>query len=99
MDSKYITTKESQMVQDFMMERLSTLSIPATLLFNKMDVTGTDELTSLNQIGEKIKSLYPHIRNELYISALEEDGIEDVKVIKGGENEPHLNSFFLSSHT
>ncbi|SAL99930.1 hypothetical protein [Absidia glauca] len=81
MDSKYITTKESQMVQDFMMERLSTLSIPATLLFNKMDVTGTDELASLQQIGDKIKSLYPHIRNELYISALEEDGIEDVKKI------------------
>jgi translation elongation factor EF-G len=91
------------MVQDFMMERLSTLSIPATLLFNKMDVTGTDELASLQQIGDKIKSLYPHIRNELYISALEEDGIEDVKVTSNQGNHStkgqtlSSSSIFLSS--
>ncbi|KAI8334758.1 P-loop containing nucleoside triphosphate hydrolase protein [Chlamydoabsidia padenii] len=81
MDSKYITTKESQMIQDFMMERLSTLDIPATLIFNKMDVIGTDEMASLQKIGKQFKSIYPHIRNELYISALEEDGIDDVKKI------------------
>ncbi|CAO3599011.1 unnamed protein product [Absidia cylindrospora] len=81
MDSKYANTMESQQVQDFMMERLSKLDIPATLLFNKMDIISEDAMESLEKIGEEFKSVYPNIRNQLYISALEEDGINDVKNI------------------
>ncbi|ORZ18652.1 P-loop containing nucleoside triphosphate hydrolase protein [Absidia repens] len=81
MDSKYANTMESQQVQDFMMERLSALDIPATLLFNKMDIIGEDAMESLEKIGEEFKSAYPNIHNQLYISALEEDGINDVKNI------------------
>ncbi|KAI8099029.1 P-loop containing nucleoside triphosphate hydrolase protein [Halteromyces radiatus] len=81
MDSVYAGTKESQMVQEFMMDRLSSLTIPATLIFNKMDVTSVNQKEVLERISDEFKKAYPSIKNVLYISALEEDGIDGVKDI------------------
>ncbi|KAI8642372.1 P-loop containing nucleoside triphosphate hydrolase protein [Parasitella parasitica] len=69
---------QSRAAKDFILDRIKDLKIPATLVFNKMDLLHEDR-SLLEQVAEEYTNGYPRFKKTLYISAVYEEGIEKVK--------------------
>lgn len=71
---------KARITEEFLLDRLRDLNIPATLVFNKMDLIYEDH-DLLAEVEERYIKGYPHIKNTLHISAVYEEGLTDVKKI------------------
>ncbi|CAO3630051.1 unnamed protein product [Cunninghamella echinulata] len=89
-DGNRTSNSLSKQLHEYMIDRLSALNIPATLIFNKMDITTTDNKKELEEVANEFKKEYPNLQNVLYISALEEDGLDDIKKILFDSSKPNL---------
>ncbi|KAI7893215.1 P-loop containing nucleoside triphosphate hydrolase protein [Mucor mucedo] len=71
---------KARVTEDFLLERLKDLNIPATLIFNKMDLIYEDR-ESLSEVQERYVQGYTQFKNTLHISAVYEEGLTQVKNI------------------
>ena len=72
---------KARITEEFILERLRELNIPATLIFNKMDLIYEDR-ESLAEVEERYKQGYSHFKNTVHVSAVYEEGLKEVKVDK-----------------
>ncbi|CAO3631013.1 unnamed protein product [Cunninghamella blakesleeana] len=89
-DGDRITTSSSKHLNEYIISRLSELNLPATLVFNKMDITAADNKVELETIANEFKKELPNLNHVLYISALEENGLDELKKILFDSSKPKL---------
>ncbi|KAI8885458.1 GTP-binding protein Era [Backusella circina FSU 941] len=77
-DANRSLSSSAAVMEDFLLDGLSKLNIPATLVFNKMDLIGQDDLV-LKRVAEKYVNGYPKISKTLYISALQDESLDTLK--------------------
>lgn len=70
---------QARVTEEFILNRLHDMNIPATLIFNKMDLLYEDRHL-LEEVAERYSQGYPHFKKTLYISAVYEEGLDKVKV-------------------
>lgn len=70
---------QARVTEEFILNRLHDMNIPATLIFNKMDLLYEDRHL-LEAVAERYHQGYPHFKKTLYISAVYEEGLDKVKV-------------------
>lgn len=70
---------QARVTEEFILNRLHDMNIPATLIFNKMDLLYEDR-NLLEEVAERYTKGYPNFKKTLYISAVYEEGLEKVKV-------------------
>lgn len=92
---------QARTTEDFLLDRLAKEKIPATLIFNKLDLIDENR-ELLQQVKERYLERYPYFKHTLYVSAVYEEGLEKVKVgnilclcINTKVNEPSF--FYLAS--
>ncbi|ORX59753.1 GTP-binding protein Era [Hesseltinella vesiculosa] len=76
-DGRHVGTDTSLMTQEYMLNRLQGLQLPATLVINKMDAL--EDHSALDDLTHTFQQSYPHLRRVLYVSALYEEGLEKIK--------------------
>ncbi|GAA5795034.1 hypothetical protein HPULCUR_000385 [Helicostylum pulchrum] len=79
-DAQRSIQPKARVTEDFLLKRLSDLEIPATLIFNKMDLIEEDR-EILKEVEERYTTGYPHFKKTLHISAVYEEGLTEVKEI------------------
>ncbi|KAI9012037.1 P-loop containing nucleoside triphosphate hydrolase protein [Phycomyces nitens] len=77
-DSRKALMPEARLAEDSIIDHLKKYSIPATLVFNKMDLLNSDD-TILEEVRARYKNGYEHIKQTLYVSALHESGLNRLK--------------------
>ncbi|CEP19602.1 hypothetical protein [Parasitella parasitica] len=77
-DASRSVQPQARVAEDFILNRLKGMKIPATLVFNKMDLLHEDR-SLLEQVVERYTNGYPHFKKTLYVSAVYEEGIEKFK--------------------
>lgn len=70
---------QARVTEEFILNRLHAMNIPATLIFNKMDLLYEDRHL-LEAVAERYNQGYPHFKKTLYISAVYEEGLDKIKV-------------------
>ncbi|KAI8064762.1 P-loop containing nucleoside triphosphate hydrolase protein [Gongronella butleri] len=88
-DGRHVGTETSQLTQEYMLDRLKGLSIPATLVINKMDTVPRDADDALDEVCHTFQQRYKHISDVHYISALNDQGLARVKRTLFGHARPH----------
>ncbi|KAG2190721.1 hypothetical protein INT46_004349 [Mucor plumbeus] len=71
---------QARVTEEFILSRLHDMNIPATLIFNKMDLLYEDR-NLLEEVADRYTKGYPNFKKTLYISAVYEEGLEKVKNI------------------
>ncbi|KAI8091730.1 P-loop containing nucleoside triphosphate hydrolase protein [Thamnidium elegans] len=79
-DAQRSIQPKARVTEDFLLKRLSDLKIPATLIFNKMDLIEEDR-EILKEVEERYTTGYSHFKKTLHISAVYEEGLTEVKNI------------------
>lgn len=79
MDANRSIQPQALVTEEFLLKRLHDTNIPATLIFNKMDLINEDH-DLLQEVVERYNKGYPNFRKTLYISAVYEEGLDNVKV-------------------
>ncbi|KAL0088688.1 P-loop containing nucleoside triphosphate hydrolase protein [Phycomyces blakesleeanus] len=77
-DSRKALMPEARLAEESIIAQLKKYSIPATLVFNKMDLLDSDD-TILEEVTARYKEGYCHIKQTLYVSALKESGLTKLK--------------------
>ncbi|KAG0177962.1 hypothetical protein DFQ28_004932 [Apophysomyces sp. BC1034] len=77
-DGPWSLSSNSRMSEDFLLTRLKETRLPATLVFNKMDLLDNKD-TVLKDVTERYKSSYPYINQALYVSALDSINLDKIK--------------------
>lgn len=70
---------QARVTEEFLLHRLRDMNIPATLIFNKMDLINED-CDLLQEVVDRYIKGYPNFKKTLYISAVYEEGLDKVKV-------------------
>ncbi|KAI8973253.1 prokaryotic type K homology domain-containing protein [Mycotypha africana] len=69
---------QARAAEEYILKQLSNIQIPATLIFNKMDLV-KDERNLLEPVVNRYLAGYKHFTRTLYVSALFNDGLMTVK--------------------
>ncbi|KAI7869728.1 P-loop containing nucleoside triphosphate hydrolase protein [Spinellus fusiger] len=88
-DSKKALLPGSQPIEENILSHLSKYSTPTTLVFNKMDLLD-NQVELLQATAERYKAGYKHIQQTLFVSALQQNTLNDVKETLFKSSTPRL---------
>jgi GTP-binding protein Era len=87
---------QARVTEEFLLNRLQDMNIPATLIFNKMDLINEDR-DLLQEVVERYNKGYPNFRKTMYISAVYEEGLDKVKVNKEAMEDIENKSILINN--
>ncbi|KAI7899428.1 GTP-binding protein Era [Cokeromyces recurvatus] len=79
-DAQRSLQPQARKVEEFILKQLQNVHIPATLIFNKMDLINEDN-ELLKEVKDRYNSGYSHFKRTLDITAINNEGIETIKNI------------------
>ncbi|KAI8988868.1 GTP-binding protein Era [Pilobolus umbonatus] len=72
--------QKARVTEEYILSRLHDMNIPATLVFNKMDLLQED-IDGLDEVRDRYMEGYPQIGKVVYLSALHGDKLDEIKSI------------------